>query len=318
MTPDEFACYSHKWKDGLRNLKQRESSIEGDSTFPTANGAAAMRGDDPSRAWFFRSGGPTRRGSVFMTQAKATTEIRILADADELAEAAASRIERAAAAAIAERGLFTLALAGGSTPEKTYKLLAQPERRARIDWARIRLYFGDERFVPHDDPRSNYGMAQRSLIGPASLAPATVFPIPTDLPTAAACAAAYEATLRKEFAPRGQAWPVIDLVLLGLGDDGHTASLFPGKPALRETNAWVTSSPPGVLPPPVDRITMTFPVLNAAREVLFLVAGAGKASPIRDVLKEAAAVEDRPAVGVRPTEGALVWLLDKAAAAGLA
>jgi 6-phosphogluconolactonase len=238
--------------------------------------------------------------------------VHICPDADRLAVEAADRIIQAAGDAVRQRGRFLLALTGGSTPEKTYALLAQPERFRQIDWARTALFWGDERFVPHDDPRSNYNMASRSLLKPAAIAAERTFPIPTDTSSAAAAATAYIETLEKEF---GGALPRFDLLLLGMGDDGHTASLFPGKPSLHENKAWVTWSPPGILPPPVDRVTLTFPVLNAARQVMIMVAGAAKAAALREVLNGPTTVDQHPAVGVRPIDGSLLWLVDKAAAA---
>ena len=169
--------------------------------------------------------------------------------------------------------------------------------------------------MPYDDPRSNYGMARRTLLEHAPIPADHLFPIPTDRPSAAESAVEYARTLASFFGMTpGQGLPQFDLILLGLGDDGHTASLFPGKPTLHEQNAWTTASPPGVLPPPVERVTMTFPVLNAARVVLFLVAGEKKAVALHDVLEGNADVDHRPAAGVHPTDGTLIWLVDEAAA----
>jgi 6-phosphogluconolactonase len=245
-------------------------------------------------------------------------ELVVCRDADQLAAAAADRILQAADEAVRARGRFTLVLSGGSTPEKTYTLLAQPERASRIDWSKTYLFFGDERCVPRDDPRGNYHMAALSLLGRAPVPADHVFPVPTDA-KGPADAAAYARTLAAFFAlpPEGSP-PRFDLVLLGLGDDGHTASLFPGAAALAEDRAWVTWSPPGTLPPPVDRVTLTFPVLNAARRVMFLVAGANKAGPLLDVLEGQPTPNERPAAGVRPAEGELTWLVDEAAARLLA
>ncbi len=172
--------------------------------------------------------------------------------------------------AVRERGRFTLVLAGGSTPEKTYRLLAEPAQAAMVAWPKTFVFFGDERFVPPDDPRSNFGMARSALLAHVPIPAGQVFPVPTDRPTAAEAAAAYTRRLGEVFAaaPRGPP-PRFDLILLGLGEDGHTASLFPGAAALAVRDTWVTWSPPGTLPPPVDRVTMTYPVLNAARQVLF-------------------------------------------------
>jgi 6-phosphogluconolactonase len=238
-------------------------------------------------------------------------------DSDDLARQAADLFVHAVGEAVRGRGRCFVALSGGSTPEKMYAVLARPEWARRVAWGRTLLFFGDERLVPHDDPRSNYGLARRALLAPAAVPDANVFPIPTDR-SADECAAAYAATLAKLFGatPDGPP-PRFDLVLLGLGDDGHTASLFPGAPALDVTDAWVTASPPGALPPPVERVTLTYPVLNAARSVVFLVAGPNKAEALRDVLEGAASPQRRPAAGVRPAEGSVTWLVDAAATAGL-
>jgi len=168
------------------------------------------------------------------------------------------------------------------------------------------------------DERSNYRMAAESLLKPAHIPADHIFGVPVDLATPAECAAAYEIQLRAFFNSNGaNAFPSLDLILLGLGDDGHTASLFPGKPTLAESVAWVTSSPPGVLPPPVDRVTFTFPVLNAARQVMFLVAGTGKSQIIREILENRPNRERQPASAVIPPHGKLVWMLDEAAASAL-
>jgi 6-phosphogluconolactonase len=235
-------------------------------------------------------------------------------DMEALAQAAAERIAQAAACSIAERGLFTIALAGGSTPKRTYAELAAGNVSPSVDWSRTYLFFGDERCVPLDDERSNYRMARESLIEPAHVAADHVFPVPTDSGDARQAAGAYAAVLADFFGLAPGAMPVFDLVLLGLGDDGHTASLFPGARALAVVDTPVTSSPSGVLPPPVDRVTLTFPAINAARQVMFLVAGAGKAEALRDVWQGHVTPVERPAVGVQPTGGQLIWLVDQAAA----
>jgi 6-phosphogluconolactonase len=237
-------------------------------------------------------------------------------DADSLAARVADQVIEAGAKAVAARGRFCLALTGGSTPEKMYGLLAQPGRAGRVDWDRVFVFVGDERFVPYDDPRSNYGMARRAMLAHVPLPADHLFPMRTDVASAAASAEDYTRTLAGFFGVQpGQGLPHIDLVLLGLGEDGHCASLFPGMPTLHETGRWVTDSPAGTLPPPVERVTLTFPVLNAAREVLFLVSGDKKAPVVRDVLEGNPPVEKRPSVGVRPAGGELVWVLDEAAAA---
>lgn len=239
-------------------------------------------------------------------------ELVICTNPEELAAVAAERISRAAAESIAARGRFTLCLTGGSTPRRTYTLLARPQGPAGVDWTNTYLFFGDERFAPPDDDRSNYKMVRQSLLQDARIAPDHVFAVPTHLASPQQAAEAYARTLKTFFG--GVAWPEFDLVLLGLGEDGHTASLFPRAAALRVTDHWATSSPPGALPPPVDRVTLTFPVFNAARQVMFLVSGAKKAQVFADVYQGEASIEARPAAGIRPASGQTVWLVDRAAA----
>jgi len=241
-------------------------------------------------------------------------ELKVYCDADRLAAKAAARIAQAAAESIRHRGRFTLVLAGGSTPRKTYALLARGEGEASIDWSRTFLFFGDERHVPHDDPRSNYRMAHESLLTIAPIAHDQVLPIETDLATAEQCADQYSSALVRFFGLPAGSMPIFDLILLGLGDDGHTASLFPDAAALGVNDRIATWSPPGVLPPPVARITLTYPALNAARQVMFLVAGANKAEALRDVVEGNATAQQRPAAGVRPESGRLTWLVDQSAA----
>jgi 6-phosphogluconolactonase len=243
----------------------------------------------------------------------ANPQLTICADSDELATLAAASIRRAAASSIAERGRFTLALAGGSTPEKTYRKLAS-EPPSAIDWSKVFLFFGDERCVGPLDSRSNYRMAHEALLSRAPIPPDHVYAVPTELGDDASCARAYEQTLNAFFGLAPGHMPTIDLILLGLGDDGHTASLFPGASALSVLDAAVTYSQPGTLPPPVDRVTLTFPALNAARAVMFLVAGENKAVAFRDVWQRRSTVRERPAAGVSPESGSLTWLVDHAAA----
>lgn len=241
--------------------------------------------------------------------------IVICKDSSELNAQAAEAIAMEAQEAIAARGRFTIALAGGSTPQNTYVLLAQPPLVTSIDWQRTFVFMSDERCVPFDDKRSNFGEARRNLIDKVPLPPANVFPIPTDAGTPDEDAARYAQTISEFFGvPLDAAPPAFDLVLLGLGDDGHCASLFPGKPTLEETQRWVVSSTPGTLPPPVDRVTFTFPLINAARAVAFLVGETNKAPAVQDVLENAPPVTKRPSAGVHPAQGTLTWLLDEDAA----
>ncbi len=240
-------------------------------------------------------------------------EIVVRADGAAVVREAAERVVAAAKDAVAERGRFTLALAGGSSPAALYELLASPAYLSRIDWPRTLIFFGDERCVPPEHEWSNYGMARRTLLDRVPLPPENIFPIRGENGPANA-AAEYVEKLHAVFG-QDESVPRFDLILLGMGDDGHTASLFPGMPALDERDAWVVgTSVPAYVKPQVPRVTLTLPVLNAARDVLFLVTGQGKAKRVREVRDE---VADLPAVLVQPQDGRLAWLLDEAAGASL-
>lgn len=213
--------------------------------------------------------------------------------------------------AVARRGQFTVALTGGSGPVRLYQLLASPSWRERIEWTKTHFFWGDDRFVPMDDPESNFALANTTLLSALPLRPEQVHRIPTELRDPQAAADAYEAGLRRFFQLTTTGWPRFDLVLLGLATDGHIASLFPGSTTLEEAHRLVMAATPGLLPPKLDRVTMTLPVLNAARAVAFLVAGADKAAVVRQVLNGAV---DLPATLVKPTDGELHWFVDAAAA----
>ena len=213
--------------------------------------------------------------------------------------------------AVAGDGRFRIALAGGSTPRGLYQALAAEPRRERVDWTRWEVFFGDERACPPDDPSSNYRMAREALLDLVPVAPERIHRIEAERPDLAAAAAAYSALL-EETCPRvanGPA-PRLDCILLGLGENGHTASLFPGDPALDVHVRWAVRSRADYAP--YDRITLTFPVLNAAAHVAFLVTGGSKGDALRGVTQGAV-----PAAGVRPTAGELRWFLDAAAADSL-
>jgi len=242
------------------------------------------------------------------------TDYEILPNDMALAERAAELIYDAAREAIAARGWFTIALTGGSSPRQTYELLARatPEQ---MDWSKVFIFLGDDRFVPYSSKDSNYEMCCELLLDHVPIPKEQIFPILTDTATNAEAADKYAETLSQVFhAPQSGPPPALDMILLGMGDDGHCASLFPGMPTLTVQDKWMVPSPPGTLPPPVDRVTMTFPVLNAARFVLFLVEGAKKAAAVRDILEGGAAVSVHPSAGVQPTNGKLLWLLDRTAA----
>ncbi len=236
--------------------------------------------------------------------------LTVTADLAALGAAAADDVLARAASAIASRGRFAIALSGGSTPQPLYERLAASPWRDRTDWSRWHVFWSDERLVPADDPCSNQRLAQQALLGHVPIPAAQIHRVPIDAGPPEVVAAAYEGELRASFLLDDGSLPRFDLILLGLGSDGHTASLFPGAPALDERRRLVVATPPGSLPPAVDRVTFTLPVLNAARAIVFLVSGADKAEALRRVL---AGDQSLPAARVQPTDGELHWLVDQAA-----
>jgi 6-phosphogluconolactonase len=243
--------------------------------------------------------------------------IEILEDKESLIRAAAAAVTARAATAVAARGVFTLVLSGGSTPRDLFVLLADANEpfRARLPWEKVHFFWGDERHVPPDHADSNYRMAKEALLDPLSVREENVHRIHGENPDAAAAAAEYEKELRTFFhleAGEVGGRPRFDLVLLGLGPEGHTASLFPGSPALHEREHLVVA--PWVEKFQTFRITLTPPVLNRAAAVLFLAAGEEKADALHAVLEEVGEADLYPARIVHPDEGDLLWLIDRAAA----
>ena len=212
--------------------------------------------------------------------------------------------------ACATPGRVAVALSGGSTPKRLYQLLAASPLREAMPWQRVHLFFGDDRFVPADDPNSNFGMARDAMIAHVPIPPANVHGIPTSgIP--ADGARQYEAALKAFYgADRlDPARPLFDVVLLGMGPDGHTASLFPGKPALDEKQRWAVEVPEPGLTPFVPRVTLSYPALQSARSVAFVAAGADKTAMMRRVL---AGEQALPSARVAPINE-LVWFVDRAA-----
>ncbi len=241
-------------------------------------------------------------------------DVEIFPDRNALVRAEAERVVTLAREAIAARGRCLLALSGGSTPKPLYELLATQPYAGQIDWSRVHLFWGDERCVPPDHPESNYRMTREALIDRVPLPADNVHRIRgEDDPQQAA--EAYERTLRQFFGPDDPPRRSFDLVLLGMGPDGHTASMFPGTAAPGETRRWVMAVH---IERPRDmwRVTLTTVVLNAAADVTFLVAGADKAARLEEVLHEPGE-RPLPAQRIHPTHGALHWMVDAAAAAQL-
>lgn len=230
----------------------------------------------------------------------------VLADPDSVAAATADRFVAAARTAVAERGTFRVALSGGSTPKRVYPLLASAPHRDDVDWRRVDFFWGDERTVPPDHPESNFGAAYQMLLAQLpDVRPQRIHRMPAEAPDLDAAAAAHEAELRLTFGARGATPPSFDLIWLGMGADGHVASLFPGTAALDETSRWVVANHV----PALDawRMTFTFPLIDAAREVIIVVTGADKADAVRAVREGA----DLPAA--RVASPSVEWIVDVAA-----
>jgi len=242
-----------------------------------------------------------------------TRVIQILPTPADLFRAAAEEFTRIGREAIAVRNRFTVALSGGSTPKALYSLLAA--NYAAFDWNRTFLFFGDERHVPPDHSDSNYRMVNESLLGKIQIPEANVFRVKAENPDAAAAAIDYQAQMQSFFALAPGQFPRFDLILLGMGPDGHTASLFPGSEGLKEQSKLVIAN--WVEKFKTWRISFTLPVLNNAGEVMFMASGPDKANMVQKVL-EAKSTTPYPSQLVWPSDGTLIWLLDQAAAKNLA
>jgi 6-phosphogluconolactonase len=234
-------------------------------------------------------------------------------DAPALADAAARAIAESAVAAVAARRRFTFVLAGGATPRETYMRLASPPLVDRVPWERTMIFFGDERCVPPDHAESNYRTANETLLSKVGIPADHVYRMRGEAENPEEAAAEYARTLATVFQTRRGGLPRFDLVLLGLGLDGHAASLFPGSPAAKEIFRTVVAVHAAAARIP-QRLTLTIPAINAAARVIFLVSGAEKAKVVKSTLTEGAIL---PASMIRPTEGTLTWIVDRAAASRL-
>lgn len=235
-------------------------------------------------------------------------EVRIFDTLDKLAEKLSENLASLITGSISEHGRFNLVLSGGETPKAIYKNISANYSDA-LPWDKVLFYFGDERYVPHTDTSSSYRMARESLLDMLPVSSENVFPMPTKFRRPQDAADDYERTLRSKF--RGP-WPRFDLVLLGLGADGHTASLFPGSDALHEKEKWVSVA----LAPdePKTRLTLTLPAINHAANIFFIVTGEKKSPALRDAFSKDVDIDSCPAAAVRPHDGSLIWWLDKSAA----
>ena len=238
----------------------------------------------------------------------ADADVRIAANADEMSINAASAVAGTIRDVVAARGRCSLMLSGGSTPRGLHRVLAA-RFRDNVPWAQVHVFWSDERYVPANDERSNYGMARDTLLNHVPCPPANIHPMPTTFADPEDAARAHQAELRSYF---GDGVPAFDLAILGIGADGHTASLFPGSPALREEARWVLAVTADAEPP--VRLTMTLPVLARSARSWFLVEGASKATALARVLTRSAESSLLPAVAVLESAGSVIWWVDHAAA----
>jgi 6-phosphogluconolactonase len=239
-------------------------------------------------------------------------DVKVFSDLAALSQAAADYFVREAMAAVTTYGRFLVILSGGSTPQELYRLLAGPPYREQVPWLQTHLYWADERLVPPGDPGSNYGQVEQLLINQVTIPPQNVHRIKGEL-EAAAAVADYTWQL-EQLADKGAGWPRFDLVLLGLGADGHTASLFPGRAPAEAWQQPVVAVTAAYQGRPAQRVTVTPPVFNSARRILFLVSGSEKAKALAAVRQEQNDAEEWPARMIQPQEGAVTWLIDQAAA----
>jgi 6-phosphogluconolactonase len=241
-----------------------------------------------------------------------TPQVRTFPSAEELFRAAAQVFCEIGADAIRERGRYTVALSGGSTPRGLHHELATTFAD-RLPWDKVFFFWGDERHVPPDFPESNFRMAKETLLSKLPIPADHIFRMPGELPDANQAASIYEDALHEFFHPPAGQFPILDFNLLGMGPDGHTASLFPGTKALEEKHRWVV----GNWVPQHDtwRITLTYPVINSSRVVMFLISGEQKADMVRKALKDPSA--NLPCQGVQPVSGDLLWYLGEGAGAKL-
>ena len=264
-----------------------------------------------------KKAGPSKYTSMKIME-RNTDQVDVFPDVHALTVAAAERFALLATRAVEHHGVFAVALSGGSTPKALYRLMAADrEIRESIPWPKIHFFFGDERHVPPDHADSNFGMANEAMLQRLQAYKLQVYRMAGELASATQAAEQYERDLREFFEPRGlldQGFPRFDLIFLGMGPDGHTASLFPDSAALNEPTRWVVAN--WVEKFQTDRITLTFPVLNSAAEAILFVSGPEKAALLAEILQLDGA-QKYPVQKVKPHNGIKRWMLDASAAACL-
>lgn len=242
-------------------------------------------------------------------------EILIVTNPDELSRRAAQEFVRQAGEAVQANGFFTVALSGGSTPRDLYMLLASDQYRERVPWSKVYVFWGDERCVSPDHPNSNYHMACESLLDKVPIPKENIYRMPAEQKDHDCAAAGYEQTIKAFFHLKPKELPCFDLILLGMGEDGHTASLFPWSSALEETDRIVSAN--YIEKFSAYRLTFTIPAINQAANVMFLISGESKASILREVLEDEYQPRRLPSQLIRPVNGRLLFIVDRTAAGKL-
>ena len=244
-----------------------------------------------------------------MTNNFSQPKISVFPDKKELAQAAADAFVEKARAAIEARGRFSVVLAGGGTPKDLHALVGAAPLKEKIDWSKVDIFFGDERFVPHDHEQSNYRQAFESLLQNLDDTKVTVYAVPTEDTSAEEAAKAYEKTLQDYFSSKDTPF---DLIFLGIGPDGHTASLFPNHPLVTEKSAELVQVIHDSPKPPSTRLTLSYKSINAAQDIIILAAGENKRSAMEGLLDQSVAIKDLPVKGIQTTSGTVQWYVDEA------
>ncbi len=244
-----------------------------------------------------------------MTNNPHPPKISVFPNKAELAQAAAEAFVEKARAAIEARGRFSVVLAGGGTPKDLHALVGSSPLKEQIEWSKVDVFFGDERFVPHDHEQSNYRQAFESLLKQLDATQVTVYAVPTENISAEEAAKKYEKTLQDYFATKATPF---DLVFLGIGPDGHTASLFPNHPLVTEESDELVQVIHDSPKPPATRLTLSFKSINAARDIIILAAGENKRAAMEGLLDQSVAIKDLPVKGIQPNEGTVCWYVDEA------
>lgn len=235
---------------------------------------------------------------------------------DDMSQNAAENIVNYGLESIKQKGFFTISLSGGNSPRQIYSLLPEIARKKGLNWNRVFIFWGDERYIPHTHRESNYKMAYDTLLSKINIPQQNIFRIPTEIEPVDSVALLYEKIMKKFFTlarmiDHKKKLPIFDLILLGIGSDGHTASLFPGHKAINEQKKWVVYVKAHARVTLRDRITITLPVINAAKNIMFIISGEGKGKIVKSIMEEKKRATVYPASKIKPEDGQTIWFIDR-------